>query len=59
MTDSSLTVIADEKEGGYEVECCSPFELGASNIDWLHEMYNAVWKQLEGEDDVEPETEES
>lgn len=59
VTDSSLTVIADEKEGGYEVECCSPFELGASNIDWLHEMYNAVWKQLEGEDDVEPETEES
>lgn len=58
VTDSSLTVIADEKEGGYEVESCSPFELGASNIDWLHEMYNAVWEQLEGEDDVEPETEE-
>lgn len=58
VTDSSLTVIAEEKEGGYEVECYSPFELGAKNIDWLHEMYEAVWRQLEGGEDVEPETEE-
>lgn len=59
VTDSSLTVIAEEKEGGYEVECYSPFELGTRNIDWLQEMYDAVWRQLEGEDNVEPETEES
>ena len=59
VTDSSLTVIAEEKEGGYEVECYSPFELGTRNIDWLHEMYDVVWKQLEGENNVELETEES
>lgn len=59
VTDSSLTVIAEEKEGGYEVECYSPFELGTRNIDWLHEMYEAVWQQLEERMDVEPETEES
>ena len=59
MTDSSLTVIAEEKEGGYEVECHSSFELGARNIDWLHEMYDTVWRQLEGKENVEPETEKS
>ena len=59
VTDSSLTVIAEEKEGGYEVECYSPFELGARNIDWLYGMYDAVWRQLEEEKDVEPQTEES
>lgn len=59
VTDSSLTVIAEEKEGGYEVECYSPFELGTRSIDWLHEMYNAVWQQLEGKENVEPETEKS
>ena len=37
----------------------APFELGARNIDWLHEMYDAVWRQLEGEENVEPETEKS
>ena len=47
VTDNSLTVIAEEKESGDEVECYSPFELGAKNIDWLHEMYDAVWRQLE------------
>lgn len=59
VTDSSLRVVAEEKEGGYEVECHSQFELGARNIDWLHEMYDAVWRQLEGEENVEPETEKS
>lgn len=59
VTDSSLTVIAEEKEGGYEVECYSPFELGARNIDWLHGIYDAVWWQLEGKKNVELETEES
>ena len=48
VTDSSLTVLAEEKEECFEVECHSPFELGARNIDWLHEMYDAVWQQLEG-----------
>lgn len=50
---------AEEKESGDEVECHSPFELGTRNIDWLHEMYDAVWRQLEGEEYVEPETEKS
>ena len=57
VTDCSLTVLAEEKESGDEVECYSPFELGASNIDWLSGMYEAVWQQLE-ESKVEPQTEE-
>jgi hypothetical protein len=40
------------------VECYSPFELGASNIDWLSGMYEAVWQQLEESKKVEPQTEE-
>ena len=47
VTADSLTVLAEEKESGDEVQCHSPFELGAKNIDWLHEMYDAVWQQLE------------
>ena len=58
-TENSLTVFAEEKESGYEVECHSPFELGTRNIDWLHEMYDVVWRQLEGKENVEPETEKS
>ncbi len=50
VTDNSLTVLAEEKESGDEVECHSPFELGAKNIDWLHEMYDAIWQQLEAAD---------
>ncbi|WP_270585991.1 hypothetical protein [Bacteroides caccae] len=46
------------KESGDEVECYSPFELGASNIDWLSGMYEAVWRQLEDSEKVEPQTEE-
>lgn len=48
VTASSLTVIAEEKESGDEVECYGPFELGASNIDWLNEMYEAAKLELEG-----------
>ena len=59
VTENSLTVFAEEKESGYEVECHSPFELGTRNIDWLHEMYDVVWRQLEGKENVEPETEKS
>ena len=59
VTDSSLTVLAEERESGDEVECYSPFELGASNIDWLNGMYDAVWHQLEETKDVESKTEES
>ena len=59
VTENSLTVLAEEKESGDKVECYSPFELGTRNIDWLHGMYDAVWWQLESEDDVESETEES
>lgn len=58
VTDSSLTVLAEEKESGDEVECYSPFELGASNIDRLSGMYEAVWQQLEESKKVEPQTEE-
>lgn len=50
VTDNSLTVLAEEKESGDEVECHTPFELGAKNIDWLHEMYDAIWQQLEAAD---------
>lgn len=59
VTDTGFTVIAEEKESGDKVECDSPFELGARNIDWLHGMYDAVWRQLEEGKDVEPQTEES
>ena len=47
ITAGSLTVIAEEKESGDEVECYGPFELGASNIDWLREMYEAAKLELE------------
>ena len=47
VTDNSMTVIAHEKEANFEATCHTPFELGASNIDWLQQMYDAVWQQLE------------
>lgn len=47
VTDNSMTVIAHDKIGNNEVTCSTPFELGAKNIDWLYEIYNAVWQQLE------------
>lgn len=47
VTKNSLTVIALEKESGDEVACYTPYELGASNIDWLNQMYEAVRRQLE------------
>jgi hypothetical protein len=58
VTDSSLTVLAEEKESGDEVQCHSPFELGAKNIDWLYEMYEAVWHQLRETNNVESQIEE-
>lgn len=53
VTDNSLTVLAVEKESGDEVACYSPFELGAKNIDWLYEMYEAVRLELEETNNVE------
>lgn len=50
ITDNSLTVIAHEKETDIEVECHYPYELGAKNIDWLQQMYEAVWQQLNDND---------
>ena len=47
VTDNSLTVFASEKECGEEVACRTPYELGASNIDWLNQMYEAAMLQLE------------
>lgn len=47
VTDNSMTVIAHDKIGNNEVTCSTPFELGAKNIDWLQQMYDAVWQQLE------------
>ena len=47
VTAGALIVIAEEKEGAYEVECHSRFDLGARNIDWLYEMYDVIWHQLE------------
>ena len=47
VTDNSMTVIAHDKIGNNEVTCTTPFELGAKNIDWLNEIYDAIWQQLE------------
>ena len=47
VTDYSMTVIAHDKMANNEVTCSTPFELGVSNIDWLQQMYDAVWQQLE------------
>ena len=49
---------AEEKESGDEVQWHSPFELGAKNIDWLYEMYEAVWHQLRETNNVESQIEE-
>ena len=51
VTDNSMTVIAHDKIGNNEVTCSTPFELGAKNIDWLYEIYDAVWQQLEDNED--------
>ena len=42
-----MTVIAHDKICNDEVTCSTPLELGAKNIDWLYEIYDAVWQQLE------------
>jgi hypothetical protein len=42
-----MTVIAHDKIGNNEVTYSTPFELGAKNIDWLYEIYDAIWQQLE------------
>ena len=47
VTEDSMTVIALEKESGDEVACYTPYDLGASNIDWLNQMYEAVRLRLE------------
>ena len=47
VTDNSMTVIAHDKIGNNEVTCSTPYELGAKNIDWLYEIYDAIWQQLE------------
>ena len=47
ITDDGLIVLATIKDSLEEVACYSPFELGASNIDWLNQMYEAVRLQLE------------
>ena len=51
VTDNSMTVIAHDKIFNDEVTCTTPFELGAKNIDWLYEIYDAVWQQLEENED--------
>lgn len=47
ITDDGLIVLATIKDSLEEVACYSPFELGASNIDWLNGMYEAARLQLE------------
>ena len=47
VTDNSLTVVAHEKEANFEATCHTPLALGASNIDWLQQIYDSVWQQLE------------
>ena len=51
VTDNSMTIIAHDKICNDEVTCSTPFELGAKNIDWLYEIYNAIWQQLEENED--------
>ena len=51
VTNNSMTVIAHDKIGNNEVTCSTPFELGAKNIDWLYEIYDAIWQQLEENED--------
>ena len=51
VTANSMTVIAHDKICNDEVTCSTPFELGAKNIDWLYEIYDAVWQQLEDNED--------
>lgn len=51
VTDNSMTVIAHDKICNDEVTCTTPFELGAKNIDWLNEIYDAIWQQLEENED--------
>ena len=51
VTDNSMTVIANDKICNDEVTCSTPFELGAKNIDRLYEIYDAVWQQLEDNED--------
>lgn len=53
ISGDSLTVIAADKESGDGVECYGPLELGAKNIDWLNEMYEAAKLELEGTKNVE------
>lgn len=47
ITDDGLIVLATIKDSLEEIACYSPFELGASNIDWLNGMYEAARLQLE------------
>ena len=47
VTDKHLTVLATIKDSMEEVFCHCPFELGARNIDWLNQMYEAALLQLE------------
>lgn len=51
VTDNSMTIIAHDKICNDEVTCSTPFELGAKNIDWLYEIYDAIWHQLEENED--------
>ena len=51
VTDNSMTVIAHDKICNDEVTCSTPFELGAKNIDWLYEIYDAIWQQMEENED--------
>lgn len=58
--DVSETKITEHQQKILNLIKESPtIELGAKNIDWLHEMYDAVWHQLEETKDVEPQTEKS
>lgn len=47
VTDKNITVLATIKDSMEEIFCQSPFELGASNIDWLNGIYEAARLQLE------------
>lgn len=47
MTNDSITLIAQDKICKDEVIYIKPYELGGKNIDWLNEIYNAIWQNIE------------
>ena len=52
VIEDGIVVHAYEREGAIEVSCNSRYDLGARNIDWLLEIYEAIKREL---DEKEPQ----